>query len=73
MLQRKRKLQLKLKENCKLAKLDSDEKTIGDALKGRKVCVLNGDQSGTPSAQDLQKILLTLGATVVANPGWSSS
>ncbi len=69
LIQRKRKLQLKLKENCKLAKLDSSTEKIGDALKDKKVCVLNGDASGSPSAQDLQKILLRLGAQVVANAG----
>lgn len=67
LINRKRRNQLIIKENCKLVTLSDDDKAINDSLKGVKVSVLNGDYKTT--VQDLQKILLKMGAQTVANAG----
>ncbi|KAL3090164.1 hypothetical protein niasHS_006616 [Heterodera schachtii] len=68
LLSRNRRQNLTLKESHQLvADNGTLEGTLSDALRGRKVCVLNGGPGVT--AQDLQKIVISLGATPISNPG----
>jgi hypothetical protein len=66
-LNRKRRNQFHLKKGNEIVRpMNTNE--IGqysNALKGQKVCVLNANQG--ISTQDLQKILISLGATPIAN------
>jgi hypothetical protein len=67
LINRRRRNELHLKESNKLVPANGPEKgSLSRALEGHKVCVLNAE-NGT-STQELQKILITLGATTIANP-----
>uniref|UniRef100_A0A915ECJ1 DNA ligase IV n=1 Tax=Ditylenchus dipsaci TaxID=166011 RepID=A0A915ECJ1_9BILA len=68
---KKRRNELKIKQDCQILKSDATSTTITDSLKDHKVCVLNGNEQAT--VQDLQKILLSLGAQLVANAGRTTS
>jgi hypothetical protein len=67
MLNRKRRNQFHLKRGNEIVR-PTNINEIGqysNALKGQKVCVLNANQG--INTQDLQKILISLGATPIAN------
>lgn len=66
-LNRKRRLNLKLNENCKLTKKFEIEQVFDASLDGKKICVVNGNDLA--NIQDLQKILLSFSANLVANAG----
>uniref|UniRef100_A0A183C693 DNA ligase IV n=1 Tax=Globodera pallida TaxID=36090 RepID=A0A183C693_GLOPA len=68
LLSRSRRRNLALKQSHRLVRDDGTlEGTLSDALRGRKVCVLNSGSGVT--TQDLQKILISLGATPISTPG----
>jgi hypothetical protein len=55
---RKRRNELKIKQDCKILKSDASSATVSDALKEQKVCVINGNDDA--SVQDLQVHLVPL-------------
>uniref|UniRef100_A0A914EFR0 DNA ligase IV n=2 Tax=Acrobeloides nanus TaxID=290746 RepID=A0A914EFR0_9BILA len=63
---KKRRRELLIHENYKLVKHGIDSTFLSSGLKGRKVCVLQGDNKTSP--QQFQEILISLGAEPVANP-----
>uniref|UniRef100_A0A914HEM6 DNA ligase IV n=1 Tax=Globodera rostochiensis TaxID=31243 RepID=A0A914HEM6_GLORO len=67
LLSRSRRQNLLLKQSHQLVRDDGTlDGTLSDALRGRKVCVLNSGSGVT--TQDLQKILISLGATPISTP-----
>lgn len=66
LLNRKRRTNFELPENNKLIKNTEINKIIDLSLNEKRVCVLNGNKNA--NVQELQKILLSFGATIVANP-----
>uniref|UniRef100_A0A914EI18 BRCT domain-containing protein n=2 Tax=Acrobeloides nanus TaxID=290746 RepID=A0A914EI18_9BILA len=63
---KKRRRELLIHENYKLVKHGIDSTVLSSGLKGKKVCVLQGDNKTSP--QQFQELLISLGAEPVANP-----
>lgn len=67
-MNRKRRKGLNIPSHLKLVDPRIVSTKLSDGLKGKKVCVLGGNS--TTSGQDLQKILISLGAQPVPHSGF---